>query len=98
MFESKFQMAYKKKPVKNSLYGYDAMKMILQTIKKGATNRNELAAALPGVRNFNGLHSTISFQENRVNSFLTVLQFKNRSIKKIGEIDLSAPMQIPQGQ
>jgi ABC-type branched-subunit amino acid transport system substrate-binding protein/outer membrane protein assembly factor BamD (BamD/ComL family) len=97
IFESKFQKAYNKKPVKNSLFGYDAMRMLLQTIKKGATNRNELASALPNVRNFYGLHSTISFKENRVNSFLTVLQFKNRAIRKIGEIDLSSPMQLPPG-
>jgi ABC-type branched-subunit amino acid transport system substrate-binding protein len=90
-FAAEFQKAYSVKPPKNSLLGYDAISLVLHVIKGGALQRSEIAAALPQVRNFQGLHSTISFGDNRVNSFLTVLQFKNRTITKIGEIDLSKP-------
>lgn len=92
VFSAKYQKAYGKKPTKNTLLGYDSMMLLLQVVRKGATQRNEIAAALPTVRNFNGLHSTISFVDNRVNSFLTILQFKNRTVSKIGEIDLSQPL------
>jgi hypothetical protein len=38
---------------------------------------------------FQGIHSKISLGPRRVNSFLSILQYKNRSIKKIGELDVS---------
>lgn len=95
-FSSKYQKAHGKKPAKNTLLGYDTMGMLLQAIKMGATQRNLIAAALPVLKGYAGLHSTISFTEKRVNSFLTVLQFKNRTISKIGEIDLSKPPIAPE--
>jgi len=88
-FSARFQKAHGKKPTKNTLLGYDAMGLLLQTIKEGAIRRNDIAAALPSVERYPGLHSTISLTQSRVNSYLTVLQFKNRTITKIGEIDLS---------
>jgi ABC-type branched-subunit amino acid transport system substrate-binding protein len=88
-FVVKFQKAYNKAPGKYSLVGYDAMRVLQQAIQKGSLRRNDIANALPATRNFYGLHSTISFSDRRVNSFLTILQFKNRAISKIGEIDLS---------
>ncbi len=90
-FVTEFQSAHGSKPTKNSLFGYDAVGLMLQVIRGGALQRNEIAAALPLVRGYQGLHSTISLGDNRVNSFLTVLQFKNRTIVKIGDVDLSKP-------
>ncbi len=95
-FSAKFQKAQGKKPVKNTLLGYDTMGFLLQTIKKGATVRNDIAAALPALKGYAGLHSTTSFTDKRVNSFLTILQFKNRTISKIGEIDLSQSPILPE--
>jgi branched-chain amino acid transport system substrate-binding protein len=88
-FYALYQKAHGKKPTKNTLLGYDTMGLLLQVIKNGARQRNDIAAALPTLKGYSGLHSTISFTDKRVNSFLTVLQFKNRTISKIGEIDLS---------
>ena len=90
-FAARFQQKYGKKPVKNTLLGYDTMGLLIHTVKEGAIQRNEIAAALPAIKGYVGLHSTISFTEKRVNSYLTVLQFKNRTISKIGEVDLSRP-------
>ena len=89
LFSSAYQKAHGKKPAKNTLLGYDSMELLLQTIRKGARQRNDVAAALPALKGYVGLHSTISFTDKRVNSFLTILQFKNRTISKIGEVDLS---------
>lgn len=98
VFSASYQKTNNKKPVKNTLLGYDTMSLLLQTIKNGAVRRNDVAAALPAVKEYQGLHSTISFTENRVNTFLTVLQFNNRTISKIGEIDLSKPVVQPPPQ
>lgn len=87
-FASRFESAYNKKPTRNTLFGYDAMKLLMKVIKQGATRRAEIASALSAVRNFIGVHSKISFGSSRVNSFLTLMQFKNRALKKIAEIDV----------
>lgn len=95
-FSAKYQKVHGKKPSKNALLGYDAMGLLLQVIRKGAIQRNEIAAALPSLTGYPGLHSTISISDKRVNSFLTVLQFKDRTISKIGEVDLSKPPNLPE--
>jgi len=41
------------------------------------------------VEGFEGLHSQISFSKNRVNTCLSVLQYKGRQILHIGQIDLA---------
>ncbi len=97
-FDGKFEAAYNKKPTRNALFGYDAMKLLLRVIKQGATRRAEIASALSAVHNFIGVHSKISFRNSRVNSFLTLMQFKNRALKKIGEIDVEKKEIIMVGQ
>ncbi|MGB2868455.1 MAG: ABC transporter substrate-binding protein [Bacteroidota bacterium] len=96
LFVLKFQKTNKgRKPDVNTLFGYDVMKLLLQTVGKGAVHRNEIAAAIPKVQDFAGLHSKISFTDSRVNSYLIILQYKNRSIRKIGDVDLSHRPTIP---
>lgn len=91
LFMAKFQQAEKKRPTKNTLYGYDPMKLLLKVIKDGASHRNEIAANLAAIQDYKGIHSKISFGERRVNSYLSFLQFKGRSVRKLGEIDISLP-------
>jgi ABC-type branched-subunit amino acid transport system substrate-binding protein len=89
-FIAKYQAAHNNKvPSTNALYGYDVAKLLVQLISQGKTRRPEITAALAKVEGFEGLHSQISFSMNRVNSYLTVLQFKNRQIIRFGEIDLA---------
>ncbi len=87
LFAGKFERALKKKPSKNTLYGYDAMRIVLEAIKNGALYRNDIAAALVKLQNFSGVHSRISFGQ-RVNTVVTLLQFNRRVVKKLGEIDI----------
>jgi hypothetical protein len=65
------------------------MKVLLQTIAKGNVRRSTLGTALAAVNGFEGLHSRISFTRNRVNGNLAILQFKNRVIRKVGEIEVA---------
>jgi hypothetical protein len=90
-FSARLAKAGKRKtPTVNTLLGYDVCRMLMGVIASGATRRTEIAVALPTVRKFEGVHSTISFGPGRVNSFLSILQFQNRTIRKVGEIDLTA--------
>jgi len=89
LFTRQFRSKFSKDPTKNSIIGYDAMRMLLNAVRQGATGRDAVAAVLRSGQTFQGIHSKISLDERRVNSFLTILQYKNRSIKKIGEIDVS---------
>ncbi|MEK7748633.1 MAG: ABC transporter substrate-binding protein, partial [Bacteroidota bacterium] len=96
IFSAKFQKSMKKKPTKNMLFGYDAMKVLLHVIKQGASHRNDVASQLAKVRDFPAIHSKISLVERRVNSHITLMQFRGRSIRKIGEVDIATrPIPTP---
>jgi ABC-type branched-subunit amino acid transport system substrate-binding protein len=88
-FIRQFHSKYSKDPTKNSIIGYDAMKLLLNAIRQGARGRDAIASMLRSSQTFQGIRSKISLGPSRVNSILTILQYKNRSIKKIGEIDVS---------
>jgi ABC-type branched-subunit amino acid transport system substrate-binding protein len=88
-FLKQFRATYSKDPTKNSIIGYDAVKILLDAIRQGATGREAIATVLRSAQTFQGIHSKTLLGARRVNSFLTILQYKNRSIKKIGEIDVS---------
>ena len=88
-FARQFRSKHSKDPSLNAMIGYDAMKLLLRTIRQGAIRREDVMSALSTARSFQGVHSKISFNRGRVNSCLTLLQFKGRVIKRIGEIDVS---------
>ena len=89
-FEAKFRLANNNKtPGTNAIYGYDVTKMILQIVSQGKSRRKDIAGALANMEGFEGLHSQISLSKNRVNTCLSVLQYKGRQIYYIGKIDLA---------
>lgn len=88
-FAKQFRSKFSKDPSLNAMIGYDAMKLLLKTIRPGATRRQDIASALGTPRPFQGVHSKICLDRGRVNSYLTLLQFKGRAIRKVGEIDVS---------
>lgn len=87
-FLLRYQQKMHRSPDINALFAYDAMKFILEGVKRGGTNKIAMTEILSDLRRIDGVHSHISLGNTRVNSFLTILQFKNRVIMKIGEIDL----------
>ncbi len=74
------------RPTKNTLLGYDSAKLLLSAIASGAATRQQIASALREVKDFNGLHSKISFTRDRVNSALNVLRYKGGEVKKLDDI------------
>ena len=88
-FSQQYRAKFSRGPDVNAMIGYDSMKLLLRAIRQGATRREEVVSALSTARPFQGVHSKIILGPNRVNSFLTLLQFKGRAIRKIGEIDVN---------
>ena len=89
-FEAKFRLANNNKtPGTNAVFGYDVAKTILHIVTQGKSRRKDIARALANVESFEGLHSQISLSKNRVNTCLSVLQYKGRQIYCIGKIDLA---------
>lgn len=85
-FASKFVNATQRQPTDNVLFGYDAMSLVLTQILNGGTTRERLTEILSKVSDFPGFHSKISFTEERVNSYLHILQYKRGKITKIDEV------------
>jgi ABC-type branched-subunit amino acid transport system substrate-binding protein len=88
-FADRFLRAYASRPTPGSLFAYDTMKLLLEVIGGGAVRRAEIAAALSTVRNYPGLHSKVSFNAERVNGHLMMMQFKDRTIRRVCEVDLA---------
>lgn len=87
-FEQRFILEKGKAPAKNTLIGYDTMRLILELIAQGARTREQLALALAAVSDFTGFHSTISLNHGRVNSNVNILKYSNGEIRKIWEISV----------
>lgn len=82
-FVDSFFQRYKKKPSKNTLYGYDTAEMLLSTIRSVGNSREALAAALQQVKDYRGLHGRIGFSVKRVNSWVWVLRYAQERIHMV---------------
>ncbi len=89
-FQVGFMARYKKRVSRNVLYGYDTARLLLSLIRNGATSREALVKALAGVREYQGLHAKIGFSPDRVNTWLSVLLYKDDAIQKVDEVDVGA--------
>lgn len=97
-FAVRYQKLYNRKPTANALIGFDSMNLLLDTMLKGASRRNDIAAGLLKTKQFKGLHTKFTLGESRVNTVMTLLQFRNRTIRRIGDLDLSEPLPVPPDQ
>jgi ABC-type branched-subunit amino acid transport system substrate-binding protein/outer membrane protein assembly factor BamD (BamD/ComL family) len=89
LLAAKYQRLYNRKPSKNALYAYDSIRLLLHAVALGARNRQQIAVVLPTIRRLRGVHSTISMSPSRVNSYLHIMRYLNRTMKRIGEVDLT---------
>jgi ABC-type branched-subunit amino acid transport system substrate-binding protein len=88
LFVGRYQRIMSKRPNPTALIGYDATKLLLDQIARGSSRRNDLAVALSDLKRVKGWHTTFTVGALRVNTAMTLLQFRDRSIRKIGETDL----------
>ncbi len=88
VFKSSFTNRVGEPPSKYALFGFDAMNLLLSVIQDGARKREDIARSLGTVDGFHGLHTTVSFDNRRVNAVMNVLRYHRNEIKKIGEISV----------
>jgi len=88
-FSKKYFDDTKRKITQYSLFSYDALGFILQSVKKGNLTRESLKKYLSGANYFQGLHSKISLKNNRINSYLNILEYRNRKVSRVSEINIS---------
>ena len=86
-FSRSYMSMFARRPTLNSLYGYDATALVLSLVRDGFASRQSLAEALARLESYHGIRADFRLDGSRVNSYLTILQFKGRSIRKIGSID-----------
>jgi len=87
-FASGFMQRFKKKPTRNTLYGYDAAELVLTLVQQGGTTRETLRDALARTVDFQGIHSKIGLEERRVNSWLHIVQYTNNAVARLTEVNV----------
>jgi ABC-type branched-subunit amino acid transport system substrate-binding protein len=90
-FMDDFQARFKKRPTKNTLFGYDAAALVLSAVAQGATTRDALQRALATTDNFQGFHARISLTGERVNAWLSILRYAKDEIRKIDDVRAESP-------
>ena len=88
---ARFVERYKKRPSKNTLFGYDSAELLLQLIRGGNSTRERLRNALSRVEGYQGLHSRMGFSSRRVNPWVSILQYQSDQIRRIAEINGDQP-------
>ena len=86
-FAESFAARFRKKPTKNTLFGYDTADMMLRLVGDGAATREAMESALAGLRDYRGFHSRIALGADRVNGALTVLRYEQDEIREVGEVN-----------
>jgi branched-chain amino acid transport system substrate-binding protein len=77
-FVKSYQEKYGKLPTQFAAQAYDATNLIIEALKKGATDRKSLRDNLAGIKDFPGVTGTTTFDENRdVNKTLSRLIIKD---------------------
>lgn len=79
----KYAQKYGKQITDNVFYGYDVMSLFCRMLYDGALTREQLRESLSQVVRFSGVRSTITLNYRRINSDLTILQYKNGTITKL---------------
>ncbi len=85
-FSNAFEGGIGRKPTKFTLYGYDAMNLVLEQVRSGARSRSEIAARLGVVTGYKGLHSDITLSGGRVNRYLDVMEYSRGAIRRVGSV------------
>jgi hypothetical protein len=66
-FRAKYERQFGRRPEAFAAYGYDAMQMLLQTIRRVGSDAGRLRDALPALRNFKGVTGELVFDADHRN-------------------------------
>jgi ABC-type branched-subunit amino acid transport system substrate-binding protein len=87
-FEQSYLRDRKKSPTRNTLYGYDTMRLLLTQIEGGAHTREDIVKALRRVSDYRGLHASITLSDGRANTNVHILEYRNNEIVKVEEVNV----------
>ena len=77
-FVKSYQAKYNKLPTQFAAQAYDAANLIIEALKKGATDRKTLRDNLAGIKDFPGVTGNTTFDANRdVNKTMSRLVIKD---------------------
>ena len=83
----RFRDEYRKKngktPGKMAIYGYDTVELLLSVIQTESLSRKQIRDKLAKIHNFIGIRGKLSFNSNRVNISIPLLQYKGGKIIRI---------------
>lgn len=82
-FRDEYRKVMGQNPEKLDVFGYDTANLLLNLISKGIYRREQLQEALISTTNYPGMRGTITFNEKRINPFISLLQYKGGKISKI---------------
>lgn len=77
IFSENFSQLTGKDPNRNVLYGYDTAKYLLTVMRNIAPRRLGIKDKMISGIMSKGFHNNISFDENRMNRFMNIVQYKN---------------------
>lgn len=79
-FLNDYRSVMRKNPEKLDVFGFDAASVLLSLIGDRRPERNVVTQELSGLKDFQGIEGPISFNENRVNTGIRILQYRNGRI------------------
>lgn len=74
---------------RNVFYGIETMRKIISSLDDKNINRFNFAERIIKDKSNNGLTTQIVLNSKRINTFLNILQYSNRSVEKIDEIKIT---------
>lgn len=82
-FRDEYRNATGETPEKMEVYGYDTAQLLLEVVGERSLPREQIRERLLEVRTFDGIRGRISFNDERVNTSLHLLQFRSGRIYQI---------------
>ena len=79
-FRDDYRKTMNKTPERMEIFGYDAVNLILQITKEKAPTAVEIQKILSSKRRFEGIRGMISFNQERVNPMVRLLQYRGNRI------------------
>ncbi len=83
LFRDAYQRKMGKFPEKMEVYGYDTANLLLSVVGEKSLPRQEIRNSLSQAKPFTGMRGVISFNEERVNTFVHILQYRGGTILQI---------------
>ena len=65
------------------ILGYDTANLLLEVVGEKALPREQIGEQLATMGRFSGIRGTISFNEDRINPYLRILQYRGGQIIQI---------------